>query len=98
MGVIGALFFGGVVGPGGAIEAIAVGDCEGGEAELGGLAEEFFGLGGAAVEGEGGAGVEFDEGHERWKFSRSNFQIDFKFQMMKSQTGWGDSDALFGIC
>jgi hypothetical protein len=54
-------FFGGVVGAGGAVEAVAVGEGEGGEAEGGGLADEFFGLGGAAVEGEGGAGVEFGE-------------------------------------
>ena len=55
---------GGEVGAGGSVDAHVIGEGDGLVAEFGGAADEVLGMAGPAEEGEGGAGVEFGEGHE----------------------------------
>ena len=52
---------GGGVGAGGSVEAVVIGEGEGGLVELGDSVGEGFGVAAASEEGEGGVGEVFDE-------------------------------------
>jgi hypothetical protein len=62
-----AVFAGGAVEAGGAVNAVAVEEGEGGQGEARGLAGEVFGLRGAAEKTESAAGVEFDVAGHEWR-------------------------------
>ena len=47
-----------------AVNAVAVGEGEGGHVEFSGALDEGFGLGRSGEKAEGAGGVEFDVGHE----------------------------------